>query len=149
MQVILLDKILNLGNFGDKVNVKSGYARNFLVPQGKAVLASIKNIELFQERRSFLEKKISTSIANAKAYAEKINILNNITITAKASEDGKLFGSVGARDIINAIKLAGIEISKKAVRLPNGGLRSIGEHEVCFQIYADIRASLIIKIIHK
>ncbi|HAX9649757.1 TPA: 50S ribosomal protein L9 [Escherichia coli] len=130
MQVILLDKVANLGSLGDQVNVKAGYARNFLVPQGKAVPATKKNIEFFEARR-----------------AEKINALETVTIASKAGDEGKLFGSIGTRDIADAVTAAGVEVAKSEVRLPNGVLRTTGEHEVSFQVHSEVFAKVIVNVV--
>lgn len=115
MQVILLDKVANLGSLGDQVNVKAGYARNFLVPQGKAVPATKKNIEFFEARRAELEAKLAEVLAAANARAEKINALETVTIASKAGDEGKLFGSIGTRDIADAVTAAGVEVAKSEV----------------------------------
>src|SRR5471030_2737190 len=130
MQVILLDKVANLGSLGDQVNVKAGYARNFLVPQGKAVPATKKNVEFFEERR-----------------ATKINELGSVTISSKSGDEGKLFGSIGTRDIADAVTAAGVEVAKSEVRLPNGVLRTTGEHEVEFQVHSDVFAKLNVVVV--
>ncbi|HGJ5875884.1 MAG TPA: 50S ribosomal protein L9 [Arsenophonus sp.] len=147
MQIILLDKVANLGSLGDKVVVKAGYARNLLVPQGKAVPATKKNIEFFEARRAELEAKLADVLAVAEARAEKINSLATVTITSKAGDEGKLFGSIGTRDIAQAVTAAGVEIAKSEVRLPNGVLRTVGEHEVHFQVHSDVFAKLNVNII--
>ena len=120
MQVILLDKIGNLGGLGDQVNVKSGYARNFLIPQGKAVMATKGNVEMFETRRAELEAKVAEQLAAAEARAEKVNALEGVSIASKAGDEGKLFGSIGTRDIADAIAAAGVEVAKSEVRLPAG-----------------------------
>ena len=130
MQVILLDKVANLGSLGDQVNVKAGYARNFLVPQGKAVPATKKNVEFFEARR-----------------AEQINALESVTIASKAGDEGKLFGSIGTRDIADAVTAAGVKVAKSEVRLPNGVLRNVGEHEVNFQVHSEVFAKVIINVV--
>ncbi|WP_294904337.1 50S ribosomal protein L9 [Tatumella sp. UBA2305] len=147
MQVILLDKVTNLGNLGDQVNVKSGYARNFLVPQGKAVPATKTNIEFFEARRAELEAKQAETQAAANARAEKINALGTVTINSKAGDGGRLFGSIGARDIADAVNAAGVEVAKSEVRLPEGVLRSVGEYEVNFQVHSDVVAKLVINVV--
>ncbi|MCC8373889.1 50S ribosomal protein L9 [Photorhabdus sp. HUG-39] len=147
MQIILLDKVANLGSLGDQVNVKPGYARNYLVPQGKAVPATKKNIEFFEARRAELEANLANVLAIAEARAEKINALGSVTIASKAGDEGKLFGSVGTRDIADAVIAAGVEVSKSEVRLPNGVLRTIGEHEVNFQVHSDVFAKLNVNVI--
>ena len=118
MQVILLDKVANLGSLGDQVNVKAGYARNFLVPQGKAVPATKKNVEFFEARRAELEAKLADVLAAANARAEAINALGTVTIASKAGDEGKLFGSIGTRDIADAVTAAGVKVAKSEVRLP-------------------------------
>ncbi|MCT8342519.1 MULTISPECIES: 50S ribosomal protein L9 [Photorhabdus] len=147
MQIILLDKVANLGSLGDQVNVKPGYARNYLVPQGKAVPATKKNIEFFEARRAELEANLANVLAIAEARAEKINALGSVTIASKAGDEGKLFGSVGTRDIADAVTAAGVEVSKSEVRLPNGVLRTIGEHEVNFQVHSDVFAKLNVNVV--
>ena len=147
MQVILLDKVANLGSLGDQVNVKAGYARNFLVPQGKAVPATKKNVEFFEARRAELEAKLADAQGAANERAEKINALGTVTIASKAGDEGKLFGSIGARDVSDAVTAAGVEVAKSEVRLPNGVLRTIGEHEVEFQVHSDVTAKLIVNVV--
>ncbi|MGP1923564.1 MAG: 50S ribosomal protein L9 [Arsenophonus sp. NEOnobi-MAG3] len=147
MQIILLDKVSNLGSLGDKVDVKTGYARNYLVPQGKAVHANKKNIEFFKVRRAELEAKLADILAVAKGRAEKINSLATIIIVSKAGDEGKLFGSIGSRDIAQAVTAAGVEVMKSEIRLPNGVLRTVGEHEVHFQVHSDVFAKGNVNII--
>lgn len=147
MQIILLDKVTNLGGLGDKVNVKAGYARNYLVPQGKAVPATKQNIEYFDARRAELEAKLAETLAAAKARADKISALGTVTIATKAGEGGKLFGSIGARDIADAITAAGQAVAKSEIRLPEGVLRTIGEHTVALQIHSEVSASITITIV--
>lgn len=147
MEIILLDKVANLGSLGDKVDVKAGYARNYLVPQQKAVPATKKNVEFFEARRAELEAKLADVLDTAKARAEKINSLATVTIASKAGDEGKLFGSIGTRDIAQAVTAAGVEVAKSEVRLPNGVLRTVGEHEVHFQVHSDVFAKLNVNII--
>uniref|UniRef100_A0A3B0LZW1 Large ribosomal subunit protein bL9 n=1 Tax=Arsenophonus endosymbiont of Trialeurodes vaporariorum TaxID=235567 RepID=A0A3B0LZW1_9GAMM len=147
MQIILLDKVANLGSLGDKVDVKAGYARNYLVPLGKAVPATKKNVEFFEARRAELEAKLADVLAVAEGRAEKINSLATVTIASKAGDEGKLFGSIGTRDIAQAATAAGVEVMKSEVRLPNGVLRTVGEHEVHFQVHSDVFAKLNVNII--
>ena len=135
MQVILLDKVANLGSLGDQVNVKAGYARNFLVPQGKAVPATKKNIEFFEARRAELEAKLAEVLAAANARAEKINALETVTIASKAG------------DVADAVTAAGVEVAKSEVRLPNGVLRTTGEHEVSFQVHSEVFAKVIVNVV--
>lgn len=147
MQVILLDKVANLGSLGDQVNVKSGYARNYLVPQGKAVPATKKNIEYFEARRAELEKKLAETLVAAEARAAKINELGSVTISSKAGDEGKLFGSIGTRDIADAVTAAGVEVAKSEVRLPEGVLRTLGDHEVSFQVHSEVFAKLNVVVV--
>ncbi|MDR2241588.1 MAG: 50S ribosomal protein L9 [Providencia alcalifaciens] len=147
MQVILLDKVANLGSLGDQVNVKSGYARNFLVPQGKAVPATKKNVEFFEARRAELEAKLADVLAAAQARAAAVTALGSVTLASKAGDEGKLFGSIGTRDIADAVTAAGVKIAKSEVRLPNGVLRTTGDHEVHFQLHSDVFAELNVIIV--
>lgn len=147
MQVILLDKVVHLGNVGDQVNVKSGYARNFLIPQGKAVMATKANIEYFEARRAELEAKAAAALAAAQARADKLAALATVTIASKAGDEGRLFGSIGTRDIADAITKAGVEVAKSEVRLSSGPLRTLGEHEVRFQLHGEVFATLNVVIV--
>lgn len=147
MQVILLDKVGNLGSLGDQVKVKAGYARNFLVPRGKAIAATKKNVEVFKARRVELEAKLADVLSTALARAAQINELSTVSVTAKVGEKGKLFGSVGARTIADAVTASGVKVAKSEVRLPNGVLRTIGEHEVNFQVHSDVFAKLNILVV--
>ncbi|PLK59439.1 50S ribosomal protein L9 [Candidatus Palibaumannia cicadellinicola] len=142
MQVILLDHVSNLGSLGEQVNVKAGYARNYLVPQGKAVPATRKNVEYFEKCRVELEAKLADIKATAEARADKINELGRVTLLSKAGEEGKLFGSIGTRDIANAITTAGINVNKSEVRLPHGVLRTTGNHVVNIRVHSDIFVTL-------
>ena len=137
MEVILLDKVGKLGAIGDKVSVKSGYARNFLLPQGKAVAATAKNIADFEARRAGLEAAAAAKIAEATARAEKLAALQ-VTIAANAGDEGRLFGSIGTRDIADAITAAGVTVAKSEVRLPQGVLREIGQYEIDVQLHAEV-----------
>lgn len=130
MQIILLDKVAHLGNVGDQVNVKSGFARNFLIPQGKAVMATAANIAHFEARRAELEEKAAKALVAAMDRAERIQSLGTIVIKAKAGDDGRLFGSVGMRDVAEAITAAGHEVAKSEVRLPESSLRALGEEVI-------------------
>lgn len=145
MEVILLEKIANLGGLGDKVNVKSGYGRNFLIPQGKAATATADKLAEFEQRRAELEKKAADLLAAAQARAVNIEALT-VTITQKAGEEGKLFGSVGTQDIANAVTEAGVAIEKQEVRLPEGVLRHVGEFEIDLHFHTDITALLKLQI---
>ena len=147
MEVILLDKIAKLGGLGDKVSVKSGYARNYLLPQGKAVFASQANVEHFEARRAELETKLAEVLATAEARAAKIVELAEVTIASKAGDEGKLFGSIGTRDIADAITEAGVEVTKAEVRLPLGALRETGEFEIAIHLHTDVDTSIKVNVI--
>ncbi len=147
MEVILLDKIAKLGGLGDKVSVKSGYARNYLLPQGKAVFASDANIEHFEARRAELEAKLAEVLATAEARAVKIGELAQVTIASKAGEEGKLFGSIGTRDIADAITEAGVEVTKAEVRLPLGAIRETGEFEIAIHLHNDVDTNVKVIVI--
>jgi len=147
MEVILLDKIAKLGGLGDKVSVKSGYARNYLLPQGKAVFASAANVEHFEARRAELEAKLAGVLATAEARAAKVVELAEVTIASKAGDEGKLFGSIGTRDIADAITEAGVEITKAEVRLPLGAIRETGEFDIAIHLHTDVDTSIKIIVI--
>lgn len=137
MEVILLEKVANLGSLGDKVKVKAGYGRNFLLPYGKAVAATEDNLKAFEERRAELEKAAAEKLATAQSRAEALEGAS-FTITSKAGDEGKLFGSIGVRDIADAITATGTEVEKSEVRLPEGPLRAIGEYEIELQLHSDV-----------
>lgn len=137
MEVILLDKVGKLGAIGDKVTVKSGYGRNFLLPQGKAVAATAKNVADFEARRAELEATAATKIAEAQTRAAKLVELT-VTIAANAGDEGRLFGSIGTRDIAEAVTTAGVAVSKAEVRLPQGALREIGQYDIDIQLHAEV-----------
>lgn len=149
MEIILLDKIANLGGLGDTVTVKSGYARNFLFPQKKAVPATKANVEKFEAQRSELEANIAKQLAVAEKRAEKIAALGELTIAAPAGDEGKLFGSVGTRDISDAITAAGVEVAKSEVKLPTGTLRDTGEYDIDLQLHSDVTTTLKLVIIQE
>ncbi|GAB2920212.1 50S ribosomal protein L9 [Rheinheimera gaetbuli] len=147
MQIILLDKVANLGGLGDNVAVKSGYARNFLFPQGKAVPATKANIEKFEARRAELEAKLAADLTAANDRAAKLAALGEVTIASKAGDEGKLFGSVGTRDIADAITEAGVKVSKAEVKLPTGTLRETGEFDIDVQLHAEVTATVKVVVI--
>ena len=147
MEVILLDKIAKLGGLGDKVTVKSGYARNFLLPKGKAVFASKANVEHFESRRAEIEAKLAGELSAAQARAEKLTALAEVTIASKAGDEGKLFGSIGTRDIADAITEAGVEVAKAEVRLPLGTIREVGEFDIAIHLHADVDTSVKVIVI--
>lgn len=146
MEVILLEKIRNLGDIGDKVNVKSGFGRNFLLPQEKAVTATSENIAKFEKMRAELEKKAAELLTEAKSRAEALAKLT-INVPMRASEEGKLFGSVGTREIVAAVKAAGVEIDKSEVILPEGPIHELGEFEINLQLHTDLTVPLKINVI--
>jgi large subunit ribosomal protein L9 len=141
MEVILLEKVENLGNLGDRVNVKSGYGRNFLIPGGKATPATEEHIKAFEARRAELEKAAADHLAAAEARREKLEDLT-VTITAKAGDEGKLFGSVGTSDIAHAVCDAGVEIERHEVRLPEGAFRQVGEYQVALHLHSDVNTEI-------
>ena len=146
MQVILMEKVRNLGNLGDKVNVKSGYGRNFLIPQNKAVFATEKNIEQFNERRAELEKKAKASFASAEQRAAKLNDIT-IIISAQASDEGKLYGSVGPNEVAEALIAKSVEICKREIVMPEGPIHSIGQYVIEVHVHTDVIANLQVEIV--
>jgi large subunit ribosomal protein L9 len=146
MEVILLEKVANLGALGSKVSVKAGYGRNFLIPQGKAVPATQSNLDAFEARRADLERQEAEILATAQARAEQLATLA-VVIAAKSGDEGKLFGSVGTRDIADAITTAGIAVTKTEVRLPNGALRNTGEYKVALQLHSDVMAEVALTVV--
>lgn len=137
MEIILLDKVGRLGSIGDKVAVKAGYARNYLLPQGKAVAATAKNIADFEVRRAGLEATAAAKIADATTRAEKLAALE-VTIAANAGDEGRLFGSIGTRDIADAITAAGVAVTKAEIRLPSGVLREVGQYDIDVQLHSEV-----------
>ena len=146
MEVILLEKVTNLGSLGDKVKVKSGYGRNYLLPFGKAVPATAENVKQFEVRRAELEKVATDKLNKANARAEAING-KEMTMVAKAGDEGKLFGSIGTKDIAAAVSELGVEIEKSEIKLPEGALRAIGEYDIDIQLHTDIVASVRVIVI--
>ncbi len=138
MEVILLEKVANLGNLGDKVNVRPGYGRNFLVPNKKAVPATKDNLAMFEERRAELEKTAAETLVAAQTRAEQLAALDAITIVANASDEGKLFGSVAVSDIAKAVTDAGVEVSKQEVSMPEGPIHAIGEYDIAIRVHSDV-----------
>ena len=147
MEVILLEKMRNLGALGDKVKVKPGFARNYLIPQGKAVYANKLNIAKFEQRRAELEKLAGEKHQEALVRQQKISSLGAVTIQAKAGDEGKLFGSIGTRDISEALHKAGFEIEKREIRLPEGTLRMVGEYEITIELESDVTAIVKVNIV--
>jgi len=141
MEVILLEKVGRMGNVGDKVNVKSGYARNFLFPYAKAIPATKANLADFDARKAELLKVAAEKLAVAQARAEKLNAVT-VTIEANAGDEGKLFGSVGTRDIADALTAAGHKVEKAEVLLPDGALREIGEFDITLALGSEVSAAI-------
>ena len=146
MQIILLEKVANVGNLGDVVKVKDGYARNFLIPQGKAKRATPDNIKLLEEKRAELEHAAGEKLAAAQAAAQKLEGVS-VKVTQKAGVDGRLFGSVGTVDIVEALKAHGISVEKSAIRLPSGPLKHVGDHPVTVQLHTDVLAHITVGVI--
>jgi large subunit ribosomal protein L9 len=146
MDVILLQKVANLGNIGDRVKVKSGYGRNFLLPKGKATLATTDNVARFEARRGELEKAAREHLVSAEERAGAMKDFK-LTITSKAGTEGKLFGSIGTNDIAEAATKAGFKLERSEVRMPNGPLRMVGEHVVALHLHADIDVPLTVLIV--
>jgi large subunit ribosomal protein L9 len=146
MEVILLQKVANLGSIGDKVKVKPGYGRNYLLPQGKAALCTAANLKKFEERRAELEKLAADELESAKLRAGQLEGFK-LSLAAKAGTEGKLFGSVGTADIAEAVTKAGIRIERSEVRLPGGPIRLVGEHHVKLHLHTDIEIELPVTIV--
>jgi large subunit ribosomal protein L9 len=146
MEVILLQKVANLGNIGDRVKVRPGYGRNYLLPQGKATLATPENIARFEARRAELEKAAREELEAAQARAAKLEGFK-LTMTAKAGGEGKLFGSIGTADIAEACRNAGYEVERSEVRLPHGPIRQAGEHIVHLHLHTDVTVDLTVNVL--
>jgi large subunit ribosomal protein L9 len=146
MDVILLQKVANLGNIGDRVKVRSGYGRNYLLPGGKATLATPDNVKRFEARREELEKLAREQLSGAEERAAAMKDFK-LTITAKAGTEGKLFGSIGTSDVAEAATKAGFKVERSEVRMPNGPLRTVGEHSVGLHLHADIDVPLTVLIV--
>ena len=146
MQIILLEKIANVGNLGDVVKVKDGYARNFLIPQGKAKRATPENLQAIEARRAELEKAAGDRLAGAQATAERLEG-TSLRIAQKAGVDGRLFGSVTNVDIVDALKAQGVEVEKAMVRMPSGPLKQVGEHPVSIALHTDVTAHITVNVI--
>jgi large subunit ribosomal protein L9 len=145
MEVILLEKVDNVGGIGDKVRVKSGYARNFLIPQGKATLATAANVEKFEARRAELEAKAAKELAAAQARAKQVEG-KVIKISAQTGTEGKLFGSVGTVDIAEALGKLGVEVERSEVRMHDGPLRVVGEHKIELHLHTDVNVELTVVV---
>ena len=146
MQIILQENIRNLGSLGDQVKVKPGYARNYLLPQGKAVPVTVENIALFEQKRAELEKAAADVLQKAQERAKNLEQLASITITTQASEEGKLYGALGVNEIVKAVTESGVEIHKKEVNLPEGPIRAIGEYSITMQFHTDVEAVIVVKV---
>ena len=145
MDVILLEKVDNLGGLGDKVKVKSGYGRNYLIPTGKATPATAENVARFEARRAELEKVAAEALAAAEARREDLEGLE-LTIPSKVGEEGKLFGSVGTGDIVQAAATAGHTIEKHEVRMPEGAFRMVGEYDVALHLHTDVNVTIRVNV---
>jgi large subunit ribosomal protein L9 len=146
MDIILLQKVANLGNIGDRVKVRSGYGRNYLLPHGKATLATPDNVKRFEARREELEKAAREHLSSATERAAALKDFK-LTIVAKAGTEGKLFGSIGTSDIAEALSRQGFKVERSEVRMPNGPLRMVGEHSVGLHLHADIDVTLAVLIV--
>ncbi|HSW93329.1 MAG TPA: 50S ribosomal protein L9 [Gammaproteobacteria bacterium] len=147
MEVILLERVRNLGALGDVVNVKAGYGRNFLIPGGKAVSATAANKAKFEARRAELEKAAAAGIKAAEARKEALLALGAVTLNVKAGEEGKLFGSIGTRDLAAAITRLGVEVSRNEIHLPSGVLRQTGEYDIEVEFHSDVVVAVKFKLV--
>ena len=147
MEVILLDKIGRLGGLGDKVKVKNGYARNYLLPLKKAVLATKENLAKFEAERAQFEAKIAAELKAAQDRAEKLNQIGKFEIAAQAGDEGKLFGSVGTKDIADALTAAGVSVHKSEIRLSTGVFRAVGEYPVVIQLHPDVKVTVTVNVV--
>lgn len=145
MEVILLQKVANLGNIGDRVKVKSGFGRNFLLPTGKATLATAANVERFEAQRAVLEKKAADDLARAEQRAAALKDFR-LSITAKAGNEGKLFGSIGTADVAEALTKAGHAIERAEVRMPTGPIRTVGEHQLALHLHTDVNVEIVVAV---
>lgn len=141
MELILMEKVTNLGNLGDRVRVRPGYGRNYLLPQGKARPATPENIKYFEERRAELERQAQEARDAAASRLESLQAIT-LTVRAKTGEHGKLFGSVGPADIAEAAEAAGVELSRRELRMPDGPLRQTGEYQVAVQLHTDVEGTV-------
>ena len=146
MEVILLERIAGLGGLGDRVDVKPGYARNFLVPQGKALSATERNIARFEERRAELERQAADEVVRAQRRSEDLGALE-LVITRRAGGEGRLFGSVGIIDIAESATEAGVEVRRNEVRMPDGPIRQTGRYEVSIRVHPDVEASVQVAVV--
>lgn len=148
MEVILLNKVENLGNLGDVVKVKPGYGRNFLIPSGRAVPATDENRKVFEERRAELERQAAEVLSAAEARRDQLVELATVTIARKAGDEGKLFGSIGTSDIAEAVTAAGVEVEKQEVRLPaEGPIRQTGEYEIGLHLHPEVNVDVKVEVV--
>lgn len=146
MKVILLDKVENLGGLGDLVTVKPGYARNYLIPTGRAAQATPDNLKSFEERRADLERQIAEALAAAQARAERLQE-TTVTIARRTGEQGKLFGSVGTADVADAISASGVEVARSEVRMPEGQLRQTGSYPIELHLHPEVNVEITVEIV--
>jgi len=146
MNVILLERIGNLGDLGEEVHVKGGFARNYLIPQGKAVRASNENRAVFEARRAELERVANAQLGEAQARAAKLADVA-VTIVVKAGDEGRLYGSVGTQDIADAVEALGFEIARSEVRMPDGAIRVTGEYEIDLQLHSDVTVPIRVAVV--
>jgi large subunit ribosomal protein L9 len=146
MQIILMEKVVNLGNLGDLVKVKDGYARNFLIPQGKAKRATPVAMKEFEAKRAELEKAAAEKLDAAKAFAEKVEGVV-VTVARKAGVDGRLFGSVTNHDVADGLKLLGFDIEKSDIRMPTGPLKTVGESSLEVSMHTDVLATIKVVVV--
>lgn len=146
MQIILLEKIVNLGNLGDLVTVKPGYARNYLVPQGLATVATKANIAIFEERRAELEKASADKLQAAQARAKELEG-KSVTISALASDEGRLFGSVGVIEVAEAFEKIGLTLNKSEIQLPEGPLKMVGDYEVVVSVHSEVNFNVDVSVV--
>jgi large subunit ribosomal protein L9 len=146
MQVILLEKVINLGGLGDVVKVREGYARNFLIPHGKAKRATPENLAAFEARRGELEKAQNDALAKAQEIGAKIDGLT-VQVTRKTGVDGRLFGSVTTHDIIEALEAQGFSVERSAVRLPQGPLKQVGDHSIAIGLHSDVVVHVTVSVL--
>lgn len=147
MEVILLEKVRNLGALGEKVKVRSGYGRNYLLPRGKAVMATKENIAKFEARRAELEQAAAAALAAAQARAAKLAELGAVTIAHKAGDQGKLFGSIGTADIAAAVCQAGVEVQRHEIAMPEGPIRQTGEYEIELNLHTDVTQAIKVVVV--
>ena len=146
MNIILLERIGSMGDLGDEVTVKAGFARNYLIPQGKAVRATKDNREAFEARRAELERAASDRLTQAKGRAAQLEDMT-ITLMVKAGEEGKLYGSVGTQDVATAVTKQGAEVARSEVRMPEGVIRSVGEYEIDIQLHTDVTVTIKVNVV--